>query len=272
MIGNIFNHGFEMPTSDMEFPSWADTFVNTWLELFWDETWKGEDKAIAILEREMIGARYSYIKEGMILKAFQLYKWYEQIGFKSFKQYCEKRLKKPIFYAKKTIEAAQTAWRLLTEGFTELPDNVSQAQSLRSSARRVSQECDETVSCWEKVLETSKSEGKPLTANYIERTVTGEELKPMANAKIPRSDWDKLAKKAKDMGKSTQELLHEVVKDYLGGEKDLSPEPEDSEPSENTKVEPASPEVEAAWTNDLNLLLQENSVTNQRYYDAPPDD
>ncbi|WP_168186336.1 hypothetical protein [Hydrocoleum sp. CS-953] len=46
-----------MPTSDMELPSWADTFVNTWLELFWDETWKGEDEAIAILVRSYFISR-----------------------------------------------------------------------------------------------------------------------------------------------------------------------------------------------------------------------
>ncbi len=272
MIGNIFNHGFEMPTGEMELPPWADSFVNTWCELFWDQTWKDEDCAIAALEREMIEARYSYIKEGMVLRAFQYYKWYAQKGFKTFKNYCEKHLKKPYFYAKRTIEAAQVAWGLLLEGFTELPDNVSQAQSLKSSADKVSEEYDETFSCWEKVLETSKAEGKALTANYIEKTITGEENKPMANAKIPRSDWDKLAKKAKKMGKSTQQLLQEIVKDYVGDDEALSPEVENSEPANNNTDSDSENVEQQPWFKEMVTAADKHFQTNENNYDTTSND
>ncbi|MEM1167840.1 MAG: hypothetical protein AAGJ08_01790 [Cyanobacteria bacterium P01_H01_bin.35] len=258
MIGNILNHGFEMPADDMDFPGWADTFVNTWLELFWDKEWQGCDDAIATLEREMIEARYSYIKEGMILKAFEYFKWYERKGFKTFKSYCEKWLKKPIFYAKKTIGAAQVAWGLLLEGFTELPDNVSQAQSLKSSARQVSEEADETVSCWSKVLETSKAEGKALTANYIEQTITGETTKPMATVKVPRGKWHKLSQKAKKLGKSTTELLEELIDSYVDDDKNLSPELEETELVDEEKAELLTEEKIKAWEKDHQALVAEH--------------
>ncbi len=205
-----------MPTDIDELPKWADSLLDTFQNCFWDEMWREGGEAIATLEREMIEARYFYVKEGMILKSFQLFSLYKLKGFKTFKDYCVKGLKKTVYYAKKVIKAAQIAWNLLLEGFIELPDNVSQAERLSNSARQVSEEGDETANCWSKVLEMSKKEGKGLTANYIEKTITGEESKPMASTKLPRKDWEKLGKKAKKLGKSTQELLEEIVKDYLG--------------------------------------------------------
>ena len=261
-----------MPTSDMNLPLWSNPFVDIWTDLFWEETWREADDAIAYFEEQMIGARYSYIKEGMILKAFEYYKWYTDRGFKTFRQYCEKFLKKSYYAAKKTIKAAQTSWSLLLEGFTELPDNVSQADQLKTSAHKVSDEYGEIFECRQKVLETSQGEGRALTTNYIEKTITGEETKPMANIQIPRSDRDELAKIAKEMGKSPQELLQEVVKDYLKNQKDLGPESEDSEPTDDdNKVEKVEPEKEAIWWDDLQLLLKENHMTAKKNYDTTSD-
>ncbi len=257
-----------MPTDDIQLPSWADSFSDTWHELFWHQDWKDEDSAIATLELEMKEARYSYIKEGMVLKAFQHYKWYIDKGFKTFKDYCEKSLKKPYFYVKRTITAAQVAWSLLLEGFVELPDNISQAQRLRKSARQVSEECDETVSCWEKVLESAKTEGKGLTANYIEKTITGEVSKPMANAQIPREDWDRLAKKAKGMGKPTQELLRDLIRDYLGDENDSGSESDRTEPDPQEKVEEVAPEKLEFWSKENDTLVRDYFETRYKNYDT----
>ncbi len=178
------------------------------------------------------------------------------------------------FYAtkpKKIIKAAQTAWNLLLEGFTELPDNVSQAERLSNSARQVSEEADETVNCWSKVLEMSKKEGKGLTAKYIEKTITGEETKPMASAKLPRKYWEKLGKKAKKMGKSTQELLEEIVEDYLEG--DLIEEPEGDTPpaSDGQLMTDKLRNIESEpWFKEMTEDCRIQSTINKNY-DTSPD-
>ena len=118
------------------------------------------------------------------------------------------------------------------------------------------------------MLETSKVEGKALTANYVEKTITGKTPKPMASAKIPRSDWDKLARKAKEMGVSTQGLLQEVIKEYLGDHEGLGSEASNLEP----KGEPsdASTVIEYCnlnrWEEDLHQLVAEHN--NKQNYDT----
>lgn len=269
MIGNLYDHKFEIPCENSELPNWAESYLNKFCDLFWYQNWKEGGDAIATTEREMIEARYSYIKEGMALRAFQLYKLYENLGFKTFKQYCVVYLKKSVHYVKQVIKAAQTSWRLMLEGFTELPDNVSQATKLASSAMQVSQEVDETTSCWQEVLDKAKDLSQPITASYIESTITGETTAPLATAKIPKDAWDKLRALAKQQGVKPEKLLEEIIGNYLDPEDNSSPDTETAaEPESINNLKNCTsnaPEIKA-WEEDLEALVQEH-FTNEVNYD-----
>ncbi|MDY7005453.1 MAG: hypothetical protein SWX82_16360 [Cyanobacteriota bacterium] len=265
MIGNLYNHGFEIPFNDPELPQWADGHLDKFCDLFWHETWKNGDEAIASLEIDMLADRYAYIKEGMALRAFQIYKLYENLGYKTFKQYCVKSLKKSVYYVKQVIKAAQISWDLILQGFTELPDNVSQAIRLASSVTQVSEEADETTSCWQEVLDKAKHQSKPITANYIETTITGETVNPLATAKLPRDVWDKLRDQAKRQGVKPEKLLEEIVGNYLDPKQEPDPETEtvdEPESKSNKKgLTSKAPEIQA-WEKDLQDLVQER-FTNE---------
>ncbi|NES64190.1 MAG: hypothetical protein F6K24_02440, partial [Okeania sp. SIO2D1] len=263
----------EIPFNDPELPNWADGYLDKFCDLFWHETWREGNDAIATLEIDMLADRYAYIKEGMALRAFQLYKLYENLGFKTFKQYCVKGLKKSVHYVKQVIKAAQTSWRLMLEGFTELPDNVSQATRLASSARQVSEEADETTSCWQEVLDKAKHLSQPITASYIETTITGETAAPLATAKIPRDVWDKLKDRAREQGVKPEKLLEEILGDYLEPKSDPGPDTSlESEPEfkkNNKAFMSKTPEIKA-WEEDLEALVREK-YTNEDDYDATAD-
>lgn len=266
MIGNLFNHGFEMPPPPEELPEWADSYFYKFQQCFWDELWKEGGSAIATLEREMIEARYSYIKEGMILEAFYLGGCYKDFGFKTFKNYCVKRLKKSYFCAKQLISGARMAWHLLCEGFTELPDNVSQASRLGKVAKENKEEYDPVVASWTKVLESASQKAQALTANFIEEAVTGVKPEPKANVKLPKKLWEKLTKKAKKLGKTPQELLEELVSS--DEEDEISVDPSSAEPESETnltKFTAEKPLERKPWTEDLQDLLTEHNIHNRHY-------
>ncbi|NEP91007.1 MAG: hypothetical protein F6K18_31665 [Okeania sp. SIO2C2] len=273
MIGNLYNHGFEIPFNDPELPQWADGHLDKFCDLFWHETWKNGDDAIASLEIDLLADRYAYIKEGMALRAFQIYKLYENLGFKTFRQYCVKGLKKSVYYVKRVIKAAQISWSLMLEGFTELPDNVSQATRLATSVSQVSEETDETMSCWQEVLDKAKDQSRPITANYIETTITGETASPLATAKLPRDVWDKLKARAKRQGVKPEKLLEEIIGNYLHPEQEPDSETETVDEPESKNNEKGltskTPEIKA-WEKDLQDLVQE-SFTNEPNYQTTAD-
>ncbi|NEP82675.1 MAG: hypothetical protein F6K39_33715, partial [Okeania sp. SIO3B3] len=251
MIGNLYDHKFETPFNDPELPNWADGYLDKFCDLFWDNTWFEGDEAIASLEIDMLADRYAYIKEGMALRAFQIYKLYENLGYKTFKEYCLKGLKKSVYYVKRVIKAAQISWSLMLEGFTELPDNVSQAQKLANSASQISSEVDETVSCWQEVLGKAKEESKAITATYIETTIIGETISPLATAKLPRDVWDKLRAQAKQQGVKPEKLLEEIIGNYLD---------ESSEPETQTESEPEPPSTTETQVNQASLVEWESDL------------
>ncbi|GGA47322.1 hypothetical protein CYANOKiyG1_66430 [Okeania sp. KiyG1] len=148
----------------------------------------------------------------------------------------------------------------MLEGFTELPDNVSQAMRLASSARQVSEEADETTSCWQEVLDNAKNLSQPITASYIENTITGETTTPLATAKIPRDVWDKLKDRAREQGVKPEKLLEEILGDYLDPKDNYGPDTEtaaEPESVDSSKVcLPKTPEIKA-WEEDLEALVQE---------------
>ncbi|NES87751.1 MULTISPECIES: hypothetical protein [Okeania] len=273
MIGNLYNHGFEIPFNDPELPQWADGHLDKFCDLFWNETWKNGDDAIASLEIDMLADRYAYIKEGMALRAFQIYKLYQNLGYKTFKQYCVKCLKKSVYYVKRVIKAAQISWSLMLEGFTELPDNVSQATRLATSVSQVSEETDETMSCWQEVLDKAKDQSKPITANYIETTITGETTPLLATAKLPRDVWDKLRALAKQQGVKPEKLLEEIVGNYLHPKQEPDPETETVDEPESKNNEKGltskTPDIKA-WEKDLQDLVQER-FTNEPNYQTTAD-
>ncbi|NET24700.1 hypothetical protein [Okeania sp. SIO1I7] len=273
MIGNLCDHKFEIPFDDPELPNWADGYLDKFCELFWHETWREGGDAIATLEIDLLADRYAYIKEGMALRAFQLYKLYENLGFKTFKQYWVKGLKKSVYYVKRVINAAQVSWKLMLEGFTELPDNVSQATKLANSARQVSEEADETTNCWQEVLDKAKHLSQPITASYIETTITGETTAPLATAKIPRDVWDKLKDRAKEQGVKPEKLLEEILGNYLDPKgdsgSDTSPGSEPESQKNNKVCMSKAPEIKA-WEEDLEALVQEK-YANEVNYDTTTD-
>ncbi|NEO55919.1 MAG: hypothetical protein F6K54_24335 [Okeania sp. SIO3B5] len=273
MIGNLCDHKFEIPFNDPELPNWADSYLDKFCDLFWNNTWREGSDAIATLEIDMLADRYAYIKEGMALRAFQLYKLYENLGFKTFKQYCVKGLKKSVHYVKQVIKAAQTSWRLMLEGFTELPDNVSQATRLASSARQVSEEADETTNCWQEVLDKAKHLSQPITASYIENTIVGETTAPLGSIKLPRELLDKVKVQARERGIKPEELLKEIVEGFLQPKDDSGPDTETAAEPESEKTKKVclsnTPEIKA-WEEDLEALVQEKYV-NEFNYDTTTD-
>ncbi len=264
-------HGFAMTCAADNLPSWAIRFEKAFCDCFLEKHWLTKAEDITQKQLEMIEARYSYIKEGIYLQAFRLFKAYEGRGFKTFRQYCEYGIKKPYIWAKNTIKAAQISWGLLMQGFSELPDNVSQAIRFDESNQKVEQEKPDIAKNWQEVLDSARKEKKPLTANFIAKSITGEIPNSMASARLPRSDWDQLAEKAHKMGKSTQELLQEIVKDYLG--EDSTEEPEGDTPpasdGQNMTGKPRNIESEP-WFNEMTEMCEVQSTINKNY-DTSPD-
>ncbi|MEM9824917.1 MAG: toxin-antitoxin system HicB family antitoxin, partial [Bacteroidota bacterium] len=208
-------HGFAMTPLTEDLPKWAVRYQRVFSDCFIETHWLRRTASIVEKQMDMFEARYSYIKEGMYLRSFEIHKAYEDRGFKCFKDYCEKGIKKPIHWAKNTIKAAQIAWGLLLQGITELPDNVSQAIALKKSSHQMSKDTDTTAEHWKQVLQDCREMRKPLTSNLIKETITGEEVSKKFMVRFSQKVQKKLTLKAKQQGKTISQVLDEILEGYF---------------------------------------------------------
>ncbi|MGD1712860.1 hypothetical protein [Dapis sp. BLCC M172] len=260
-------HGFEMTCTADNLPSWAVRIEKAFCDCFLERHWLRKAEDITQKQLEMIEARYSYIKEGIYLQSFRMFKAYQGRGFKTFRQYCEQGIKKPYIWAKNTIKAAQISWGLLMQGFTELPDNVSQAVRFAESNKKVEEQKPDMGENWKEVLNAARKQKKPLTANFIERNIVGEISESMATAKLPRDVWEKLAEKAHKKGKSTQKLLKEIVENYLS-DKNLGSELPETEPTNEDEITEVDEEKLEYWVQDVQDLVNESNKELGNNYDT----
>ncbi|MDY7005037.1 MAG: hypothetical protein SWX82_14125 [Cyanobacteriota bacterium] len=224
------------------------------------------------VETIWIKASYSYIREGLAYNIIKVYKLYKKLGFKDFKEYCLKRVKKTAWRVEHIIKAAQTAWNLMVAGFTELPSNVSQAYALYEPSKDKS--CDYNPDdAWQGILNRCEEENTAITAGLIESTVSPDKKKKSSRIKLPEDVMAVLKKKAEEKGQDPNDLAAEIIKEYFFVEQDYSPDTETAaEPESETQFKGCmskTPEIKA-WEEDLEVLNQEY-FTNEVNYDTTTD-
>ncbi|MDJ0553499.1 MAG: hypothetical protein QNJ68_03485 [Microcoleaceae cyanobacterium MO_207.B10] len=262
--------GFEFPYEELELPEWARACTATW-ENYVLEPGNHIRADFDDFECGLFRDAHAYIQEGMKLGAMRYKRLYEEKKVYSFKDYCDRFYIKSYHRCLETILAAQIGWELLCNGFQQVPSNVSQAIALTQTFFKDSFGQPDIIRSWEWVLEYSEATGKKITAGLINFLVNPQRKDEKVKIQVSKKKWEEFKRKAKELNRDPESVLEDFMNSYVGGEEDSSPESEDSEPSENTRVEPVNREAEVVWTDDLNLLLKENSVKNQKHYDTSPD-
>ncbi|GGA39001.1 hypothetical protein [Okeania sp. KiyG1] len=217
---------------EMPLPDWAGDCLNTFCQLFEHEVWREGKQAIETLHFEAKLAGHAYIKEGMILRAFQIYKLYRCLGYRTFQDYCLKEIGKKVWRCKQLMEAAMTGWHLLCEGFQKLPNCVAQASALRAKSEKEGIDGDITAD-WQKCIDMAATEGEQMTAHYIEAVLDPDSIKKTKQVKLPFEVWQALKKKADRLGLSVQEYLEQLSREEESEPQEEEPTPEDEAPAEN---------------------------------------
>ncbi|MDF0552825.1 hypothetical protein [Kamptonema sp. UHCC 0994] len=92
--------------------------------------WEWPYVAYENVDTEIQSGFLSYISIGYFLDRMRYHKLYKTQGFKSFKDYCLKALRKSANYCTKIISAAQVCIELAAAGFEQIPNCVAQALPL----------------------------------------------------------------------------------------------------------------------------------------------
>lgn len=229
----MFDHNFVEPPNQNELPLplWAKPCFETFNRLFGDEVWREGRDAIKDLNFDAKLAGHAYIQEGMILRAFQIYKLYRELGYKSFQDYCLKEVGKAVWRCKQLIDAAMAGWHLLCQGFEELPNCVAQATSLLNHARKKGVDGDIKAD-WQKCIDGAVAEKKAITADFIESVLDPDSHKKTKQVKLPFEVWQAFKKKADREGISVQEYLEKLSK-----EEESEPQEEELTPEEEASTE-----------------------------------
>ncbi|NEO54109.1 MAG: hypothetical protein F6K54_14075 [Okeania sp. SIO3B5] len=217
---------------ELPLPPWAQDCLNTFYQLFDNQVWREGKDAIEILNFEAKLARHAYIQEGMILRAFQIYKLYRDLGYKSFQDYCLKEVGKKVWQCKQLIKAAMTGWHLLCEGFEKLPNCVAQASVLFTKACKEGIDGD-VVGDWQKCIDIATKEKKPMTSHFIESVLDPDSHKKTKQVKLPYEVWQAFKKKADRAGLSVQEYLEQLSKEGESEPQEEESTLEDDTPAEN---------------------------------------
>ncbi|NEQ71723.1 MAG: hypothetical protein F6K23_00675 [Okeania sp. SIO2C9] len=272
MSGIFDTFGFANCFSPDDLPVWGEYIWYSYEDLFLCNNVPDLELQIDRVEQIWTKASYSYIQEGMAYSIIKVYKLYKKLGFKDFKEYCLKRVKKTAWRVEHIIKAAQTAWNLMVAGFNELPSNVSQAYALYEPL--VKKGCDYDVEdAWKNILCRSQEENMAITAGLIEATVSPEKKRKRSKIKLPEEVMALLRKKAEEKGQNPEDLAAEIISEYFAVE-------QDSEPDTETVAEPESiddlkgcvsktPEIKA-WEIDLQNLVQEK-YTNKSNFETTAD-
>ncbi|GGA56060.1 hypothetical protein [Okeania sp. KiyG1] len=212
-------------------------------------------------------ASYSYVEEGMAYNIIKVYKLYEKLGFKDFKEYCLKRVKKTVWRVEHIIKAAQTTWNLLLNGFEELPSNVSQAYALYEPTKKKDNDYD-IETAWQDILHRCEEENTAITAGLIEKTVSPEKKKRGSRVKLPEDVMAKLREEAEAKGQDPDDLAADIIKEYFAVEHDSGPDTEtaaEPEPINNLKVPVSKTPETKTWEEDLEALVQERYANENNY-------
>lgn len=264
----LFNPiGFEYPGEDIKLPSWAQTCLDKFQQLFADNIPGDLIENSEPIELEMLSDSYAYIKEGMALKAFQYFKLYTRFGFKTFNEYCSKRLKKKSWWARRIIRAAQVSWSLAVSGTEVLPANASQAYALYESTKKNQDEGKDLFWNWQNVLDESKKTNKPITTGLINKIVEPNKVDMKVSIKLSKDKLVKLDRRAKELGITRKDLLEQIIDEALEPESEVELEtesdPQDSDPEE--KLLEASPQpwfVEMTQSAEQYFVSKADNIPN----------
>ncbi|MDF0551698.1 hypothetical protein [Kamptonema sp. UHCC 0994] len=141
--------------------------------------WEWPYVAYENVDTEIQSGFLSYIRIGYFLDRMRYHKLYKTQGFKSFKDYCLKALRKSANYCTKIISAAQVCLNLAAAGFEQLPNCVAQALPL-VKFNTVNEYGNSTLAeKWQKVLDETPP-NQPITSTQITEILdeTPPETKP----------------------------------------------------------------------------------------------
>ncbi|NEN89776.1 MAG: hypothetical protein F6K48_13015 [Okeania sp. SIO3H1] len=248
----MVDHNFVYPPDqdELPLPLWAQDCLNTFNQLFWNEVWREGQDAIEILHFEAKLAGHAYIKEGMILRAFQLYKLYRDLGYKTFQDYCLKEVGKKAWQCKQLIKAAMTGWHLLCEGFQKLPNCVAQASALLVKSTKEGTDGD-IAADWQKCIDIAVTEGKPMTAHFIESVLDPDSVKKTKQIKLPFEVWRAFKKKANRAGLSVQEYLERLANEEDSESLEEESTQEDETPAESEEQDQHSTDNDTRTTSTV---------------------
>ncbi|MDF0551719.1 hypothetical protein PY364_01215, partial [Kamptonema sp. UHCC 0994] len=205
--------------------------------------WEWPYVAYKNVDTEIQSGFLSYIRIGYFLDRMRYHKLYKTQGFKSFKDYCLKALRKSANYCTKIICAAQVCLNLAAAGFEQLPNCVAQALPL-VKFNTVDEYGNSTLAeKWQKVLDETPP-NQPITSTQITEILdeTPPETKPQ-QVKLKAETYAKLEKIAKAKGITVREVIDELA-DLLLNEIEAEPTP-------------VTPEKQAEWEADLEALIIE---------------
>lgn len=221
------------------------TYVNYWMDC--DE--------ISQLQSEILDQLKSWVKVGVIAHKIKVKRLYLLASHdtKSFQEYCEKILHRNLWSVNRLIESSFVVLQLAQAGFTVLPQCEAQARPLIKFVRS-----GELISKWQQVVEACPPE--KITAAKISEIVDLKPIKKKIN--ISPSLYEQLLRKAALSGKSSEELLAQLINDYEP--EDLYVEQaEDVTVNENIFVELLTPVQWNNWQQDLQkLLIERYSLAN----------
>ncbi|NET47146.1 hypothetical protein [Okeania sp. SIO2B3] len=272
MSGFFDIFGFANCFDPSDLPEWGEIIWYPYEEMYLSNDFVHRENCLERAEFVLTTASYSYVEEGLAYNAIKVYKLYKKLGFKNFKEYCLKRLKKTAWRVEHIIKAAQTTWNLMVNGFKELPSNVSQAYALYEPAKKKGHDYD-IDTAWQDILHISEEENKPITTRSIEATVSPEKKKRGSRVKLPEDVMAALRKKAEEKGQDPDDLAAEIIKEYFYVEQDPVPDTSpgsEPESKENNKVSMSkTPDIEP-WEKDMDALVQEK-YANEVNYDTTTD-
>ncbi|MDY7005948.1 MAG: hypothetical protein SWX82_18980 [Cyanobacteriota bacterium] len=231
----VTEHNFYCPPREVRefFPKWV-TEIWQWQEdLFYKQIWRKGVASVKFLSIMMKRTKYAYILEGMMLRAFQIYRLYEHLGYKNFKTFCKEEHEKSPWQCNQIIKAALISWGLICKGFKKIPNCVAQATRLFDAYVQSEDEGFTIEKAWQRCLNVASGLNKTITANFIQSVVSDEPAKECKQIKIPVDTWKKLKAKADEEGLSLEDYLEELVKEEESEPQEEESTPEDKAPTEN---------------------------------------
>ncbi|MBD2578636.1 hypothetical protein [Oscillatoria sp. FACHB-1406] len=179
-----------------------------------------------------------FVRAGMIAARVKRLHLHLKAGFLSFKDWCDKALKKTHWYVNKLIDAAEIVTTLLHAGFDVLPTCEAQCRPLVKLFDKKTGSADELIEAWHEITETIPAQH--ITTNRINEYLG--ELKPPAKQRIslPKELYEKLDRQAQSKGLTVEELLESFA--------------EEEEPSE------VEPEKQEEWQKDVQALVQQQDL------------